>query len=153
MTKIHISLAAFAAVLVLPSVSSLAFADSNPQNIQLSARASRESALPASPIMASDETGGTASDAPAEGNAARKVDLEVEPIQQPAAGDTSADDATAELPPAAATQQVAPEPEPRSSASEANSNDETPVTASRICRKFSAAIAMVIEVPCERRAF
>lgn len=151
MTKLHTALAAFAAVLVLPSVSSVAFADNNPQTVQLSARAPRESAMTTSPTIALDETGGTGRDVPAEGNATRKIDLEVEPIAQSV--DSPPADKSAEEQPTTATEQFVPQPDAPSAISDAGSNDEVPVTASRICRKFSAAIAMIIEVPCERRAF
>lgn len=150
--RFHTAFAALAALLVLPSVSSAAFADDNPQNAQFAARTSRDTGRPTTPTIASDETSGATPYMPAENNTARKVTIEVEPIQQPAATDTSPDEPNG-VPPATATEQIAPDMEQPSATSDASSNVETPVTASRICRKFSAAIAMVIEVPCERRAF
>lgn len=74
-------------------------------------------------------------DAPASTDAIRTIDLKPEPIEQPA------DQAAA--PPAD------PAVDAPAARNDTTANSATPAETKRICRKFSAVIAEIIEVPCE----
>lgn len=127
MTKFHITLAAVAALIALPAASSFAVADT---------------------VAAADSAIATLN-TPVESSSARKIDLQAEPIEQ--AGQLSAPDQPAE-PSAAAPETADPAAVDAAAEPPAATQDAAPTepqTAKRICRKFSAAIAMVIEVPCE----
>lgn len=150
MTKIYMTLAAFVALLTLSAAATSARADGDcPHEKAAAAKAAAKTRV-------------AALDAPTDSSAARKIELRTEPIEQTgqvtepevqpadqstaapeaaapdsgdtASGDTASGDAAIEEP--AATGETA-------------AGSAAPQTAKRICRKFSAAIAMVIEVPCE----
>ena len=145
MTKIYMTLAAFVALLTLSAAATSARADGDcPHEKAAAAKAAAKTRV-------------AALDAPTDSSAARKIELRTEPIEQtgqvtepevqpadqstaapeaaaPDSGDTASGDAAIEEP--AATGETA-------------AGSAAPQTAKRICRKFSAAIAMVIEVPCE----
>lgn len=131
MPKIYLAVAVIAALITEPAAFAPAFADAH---------------TPSSNLAALDRA--------AEATTARKVDLQVEPIQQPAEAAQS-EQLPEQLP--AAQPEMDPTPPANSVDAAADAAPESsgpgaasaPVTAKRICRKFSAAIAMVIEVPCE----
>lgn len=128
MTKFHITLAAIAALIALPAASSFAVADT---------------------VAAGTSTIATL-DTPAESSTARKIDLQAEPIEQ--AGQLSEPESQPAEPTGAAPETTAPAAVDAAAEPPAATQDAAPTepqTAKRICRKFSAAIAMVIEVPCE----
>ena len=128
MTKFHFTLAAAAALLTAAGISAPAFAQTSPSNNLATL------------------------DAPTLSSTLRKIDLQAEPIQQsqeltaPDSQPTYLNEPAVDTAPpqnaGAATEAPA--------ATTATTADATqPQSARRLCKKFSAAIAMVIDVPCE----
>ena len=132
MTKFHVTLAALAAFLTLAEASTSAFADTNSGG-----------------VAAADHF--AAREATVEAGTMRKIDLQAEPIEQIGQitePENQPTDHIEAAPEAAAPDTVDAAANAAAAPSAATSAAE-PQTARRICRKFSAAIAMVIEVPCE----
>lgn len=132
MTKLSMTIAAVAALLVLPAANTAAFANSEMAGV----------------TAASDSL--AALDTPVESSTARKIDLQAEPIEQ--TGQVTEPETQPAEEPGAEPVTAAPETTDAAVGSPAEISEPIiaePQTAKRICRKFSAAIAMVIEVPCE----
>lgn len=139
MRNFYVTLAAVAALLAMPAASAPAFAEADCPIAKAAAAATTA------------RTDVAALAAPAETDSVRQVDLQVEPIQPPedAAQPSNQPEDQPDDQSAAPSDSTDASAEPTAESSGAAAVTDEPVTAKRICRKFSAAIAMVIEVPCE----
>lgn len=130
MTKFYVTLAAAAALLAMPAMSASASAQS---------------------LTASDTNLATL-EAPSLSSTLRKIDLQAEPIQQSQeiiTQDNQPADQPDAQPDSSAPHNADTTVEVPATDSATTAGAAEPRTAKRLCKKFSAAIAMVIDVPCE----
>ncbi len=130
--KFHLILATAAALLAATSLTSTVSAGDDRVDANTAASSAGERAGDNSN---SNDSSVAALDARPARETARTIDLKIEPIEQPAIQPA----------PEAASATIEDAKESHDTAAVANA----PTESKRVCRKFSAAIATVIEVPCE----
>lgn len=148
MKKTNLFFAAVTVILATTAATSFAMAAADCPHAKTAAEQSASSAIEVATL-----------DNPVESVTVRKIDLQAEPIQQsegasePESQIEGPPEGQSETQPTDQSDAVPETPDTTGGApaatSEITADAAEPKTAKRICRKFSAAIAMVIEVPCE----